>query len=478
MKKLLICAAIASLPGMAFADSASDIAALKAQLAAMQAKLDALQQSVQAQQEALSPDEATEMKQSVAKQGLKVDQLQTTVNEGPLAGLSVTGYLDPSYIYNKNGHSASFLFANRNSNYHYDTSTIGDVYLDIKKTFGQGPTAPYAEITIMPSRGNGQTLLSDESGNVGNGIINSAVINFPLDDQFALIAGLMPGFGGYEVQQSNQMLTLTHNLLYDFSDPGNYVGAGFTWAHGNWATKLLLANEQNRTYGSTNSNASNGTKTNDVPTLTGRVDYTWSSAIDLGGSFNIGRQTLITPSAANCATGSYGYQCGSSNPYSTAVFGEVDATYNLNDVILNAELDYGQQQRAAYNGGTAQWYGVSLLAHKKWNTDLLGRMGMTVRYDYLNNSANGGGGGGIVLNSSGVDGANGWGVAPSCTDGLQCKGANRQAVTADLLFYPTDHLTLKFEARYDWASQSVFLKNDGGYTRNNYILGSQMVYSF
>jgi len=161
------------------------------------------------------------------------------------------------------------------------------------------------------------------------------------------------------------------------------------------------------------------------------------------------------------------------------VFGEVDATYNKNDVILNAELDYGQQQRAAYNGGTAQWYGVSLLAHQKWNTETLGRMGATLRYDYMNNSKIGGGGGGVVLDSTtGRDGSNGWGVSADCTAGLLCKGANRQALTADLLFYPTDHLTLKFEARYDWASQAVFLKNDSGYTRSNYILGTQMVYSF
>ncbi|XLM22700.1 DUF3138 family protein, partial [Chromobacterium piscinae] len=76
-------------------------------------------------------------------------------------------------------------------------------------------------------------------------------------------------------------------------------------------------------------------------------------------------------------------------------FTEADASYTLGDIQYNAELDYGQQQKAAWNGGNAQWYGASLLGHRKWMTDSLGKMGATLRYDYLNNSKNGGGGGGV-----------------------------------------------------------------------------------
>jgi hypothetical protein len=486
MKRIVIAAIIAGLPGMALADSNADaIARLKAQLQALQTQLETLQKTVDAQaaqQPVLTPDDAQTMKEQLANQQLKVDALQQASTDGPLAGLSVTGYLDPTYIFNRNANSSSFLFVNHNNAYSYDNSTFGDVYLDIKKTFGVGPTAPSAEITIMPNRGNGSTLLSNGGGSVGNNIINTAQINLPLSDTTTVVAGLVAGFGGYEVQQSNQMVTLTHGLLYDWSDPGSYVGAGVNWSHGNWATKLLLGNEQNRTSGSTVSTTT-GTKSNKAPTLTGRVDYTWSSAIDLGGSFNFGRQTLITvtsPAANACATGTFGYQCNSSDPFSAYRFGEVDATYNLNDVILNAELDYGQQERAAFNGGTATWYGLSLLAHEKWNSEWLGRMGATVRYDYLNNSKNGGGGGGVVLSSSGIDSTSGFGVDPACyaVNGSSCSGANRQALTTDLLFYPTDQLTLKFEYRHDWASQAVFVKNSGDYVKYNDLFGMQMVYSF
>jgi hypothetical protein len=61
---------------------------------------------------------------------------------------------------------------------------------------------------------------------------------------------------------------------------------------------------------------------------------------------------------------------------------------------------------------------------------------------------------------------------------LDCKGANRQDVALDLLFFPTDQLTLKLEYRHDWANQAVFTKNDGSTSKNNDIFGAQMVYSF
>ena len=152
----------------------------------------------------------------------------------------------------------------------------------------------------------------------------------------------------------------------------------------------------------------------------------------------------------------------------------------MNDIQYNAEFDYGRQQNAAWNGGAAQWYGVSLLGHRKWMTDILGKMGATLRYDYLNNSKNGGGGAGVALNANGYDGVNGFGVSQACvaSGATDCKGANRQALTADLLFYPTDQLTLKFEYRHDWASQDVFLRNDGRFRRSNDMLGAQAVYSF
>jgi hypothetical protein len=501
MKKTLIAALIAGLPMAAHASSSTEeIKLLKAQLKLLQDKVNALEKQQMAEQKApaasakasaedddnapaaITKGELAEIKQNQASTALKVDSLHQAATEGPLAGLSVTGYLDPVYMFNRNASSSSFNFVNHSSTYAYDNSSFGDVFLDIKKTFGVGPTAPSVEITLMPNRGNGNTLLTNDSGSIGHNPINTAQINWPLSDSASIVAGLIQSFGGYEYQASNQMVTLTHNMLYDFSDPGSYVGAGFNYSTGNWAWKFFLGNEQYRTKGATVTDASGNTKSNKTPTFTTRADYTWSSALDIGWSFNIGKQTLV----AGPTAGTWGFQGTSSDPFTRYVFTEFDASYTLADVTYNAEVDYGTQKNAAWNGGDATWYGLSLLAHHKWTSDTLGRMGVTARYDYLNNSKNGGGGGGIVLGANGTDGYNGWGVDQACVatslaaggTGLDCKGANRQDVALDLLFFPTDQLTLKLEYRHDWANQAVFTKNDGSTSKNNDIFGAQMVYSF
>lgn len=495
MKKLLISALIAGLPGMAMADAKGDeIAKLKAQLEALQAQMQQLQQAVNAATAAKAPeaDDSTELKQRVAGMEMKVDKLTTDASEGPIAGLSITGYMDPTYVASRLGRSAGFQFVNHSNQYAYTNSTFGDVYLDIKKTFGVGPLAPSAEVSILPNRGSGNNLLtSGGTSSAGNNIINTAIINFPVSDTTQLVAGLMNSFGGYEVQQSNQMNTITHGLLYDFSDPGSYVGAGFNWAHGAWATKFMIANEQFHTNPNSATDSGTHTHSNSTPTVTGRVDYTMTSNLDIGGSMNVGRQSLyVHTDSTGTADNTYGYQGSSNSAYGAYYFGELDMTLTGTDSVYNAEIDYGRQQQAAWNGGDAVWWGFSMLAHQKWNSDWFGRMGATLRYDYLNDSKNGGGGGGIALGSGtnfgGVDGTNGFGISQACYNnsvanggnGTDCSGATRQALTAALLFYPTDQLTLKMEIRHDWANRDVFLRSDGNYRKSNDIFAAQAVYSF
>ncbi|WP_322063486.1 DUF3138 family protein, partial [Paraburkholderia sp. J63] len=78
--------------------------------------------------------------------------------------------------------------------------------------------------------------------------------------------------------------------------------------------------------------------------------------------------------------------------------------------------------RAAFNGGNAQWYGLSLLAHRKFNAPVVGRMGVTARYDVLADGKNGGGGGGIALNGNGMDPYNGFGIGSECLTNSQANG--------------------------------------------------------
>lgn len=511
MRKKLICLVVlGALPGLAMADTTSDeVRSLEAELHALQKEVKQLraQQTVAqsgkntsapAVQPAavdesstdygsavahLTNDDLDQIKQQISNQQLKVDSLTDAASTGPLAGLSITGYLDPTYIYNHGLGTSSFLFANHANEYEYYNSSFGDLYLDIKKKFGVGPLAPSAEVTLMPNRGNGITQLMNEHGSSSSDLLNTAVITVPFSMTTSLVAGLMPSFGGYEVQQSNQMLTLTHGLLYDFSDPGSYVGVGlnYTGEGSNWAWKFMLGNEQFRTSGAQIQTGTNGlgdpiSTSNKVPTFTARVDYTWSSALDLGGSLNIGRQTLSQGVGPNGSPiPSYGPGGAASSPFGTFLFTEADATYQTADVQYNAEFDFGQQQHAAWNGGTAQWYGLSLLANRKFHVPGLGRMGVTARYDVLADQKNGGGASSIVLNGNGMDPYNGWGVGASCLKasrasggyGFECKGAVRQDVAFDLLFYPTQYMTIKMEYRHDWSTQDTFLRNDGSYGKSN-----------
>ncbi|WP_175919899.1 DUF3138 family protein [Burkholderia pyrrocinia] len=524
MKKKYLCALIAgALPGLAAANSSADqIRALQQQLAVLQRQMSAMQSQLAAKpaaapaasnaapaatgtvapdpsapgygqaRAALTNDDVTEIRQQVANQQLKVDSLTDAARTGPIAGLSVTGYLDPTYLYNRGAGTSSFQFANHENAYTYYNSTFGDVFLDIKKTFGVGPTAPSAEITLMPNRGAGLSMMTG-SGASGLDIVNTAVVTVPLSGTTAFVGGLVLGFGGYEYQQSSQMLTLTHNLLYDFSDPGSSIGAGINYqsADGHWAWKFFVGNEQFRSAGAVTQTGVNAlgdpiTTSNKVPTFTARVDYLRGSALDIGGSINIGRQTL--PSAIDPATGNVRYGVGGNAPsaYGAFFFGEVDATYTLADAQYNAEIDYGQQQHGAFNGGLAQWFGLSLLAHRKFNVPVVGRMGATLRYDLLVNRKNGGGGSSIGLNGNGMDPNNGFGIDADCLAmskanggvGFECKGATRQAAAFDLLFYPTQQVTVKVEYRHDWASNKVFLRHDGSYAKSNDLLATQLIYAF
>ena len=61
---------------------------------------------------------------------------------------------------------------------------------------------------------------------------------------------------------------------------------------------------------------------------------------------------------------------------------------------------------------------------------------------------------------------------------MDCKGANRSALTAALIFYPIDPLQIKLEYRHDRASLPVFAKADGSMTRYNNVFSAQAVYHF
>lgn len=430
-----------------------------------------------------SRDEVDDLKRRVARQEMKVGKLYADAYDGPGAGLQITGYLDPTYVINQNRNSAGFQFLNRDP-YTYDNSSNGDLYLRLQKKFGDGPMAPNVDIQIQPTRGSG-LFDTTSDGTVVGSIFQQALMNMPLSAQWTVMAGYTLSYSGYEYVESTMTNTVSHNLLYDFSAPANYVGAGAIYTQGDWILKGFLGNEEYYNIGSRV-----GASPNRTPTLMLRADYTANSALYLGGSLNVGRTTLYSP-IDGCDSG-YGYQCSSASAYGGKIQGELDLTYQAADVQYNAQVDYGLQKRAAWNGGDAAWWGFSVLAHRKWSTALVGRVGATVRLDYLNNQRNGGGGSGWYLSNEstpGTDTANGFGISPECQasdvdtagesqNGVHCRGANRWALTTALLFYPTDQWTLKAELRHDRANLPVFGVHDGSFRRHNTIFSLQTVYAF
>lgn len=429
----------------------------------------------------LTQGELDALKQRVARQELRVGKLYDDATTGPLAGLSIGGYVDPAFIVSRNQRLASFHFLDGGDPYTYYNSSIGDVFLQIKKTFGEGTYAPSVDLQLMPYRGYGAFTTNGSGATFGN-IFTTALVRIPVSDGGSVTAGYTPSFAGYEYQAATQTLTVSHNLLYDWSAPGTYMGIGYDYWQGNWAFKTFLGNEEYRAAG-----AAVAGGTNRIPTITGRVDYTWSSALYLGGSFSLGRNSLL-----DCGDGTYGYQCGSTRAFGKKIYLEGDLTYVTADRQLNAQIDYGQLQNGAWNGGRAVWWGVSLLAHQKWSTAALGRIGASVRFDYLNNARNGGGGGGLYLGTGddiyGTDTLNGFGISQACLAsalaadpddyGLRCKGANRMAATVAFLVYPTDQITLKAEYRHDWATLPVFARTDGLAVKRNDVFGLQLIYAY
>ncbi len=480
MKQIFIPAALCvAVQGAAF--GATTPSTQSRQMQELRSEVGALRAEVAALRRALPAAQLRAMRRKVTRMSLTVGQLEQAATQGPVAGLSVTGYLDPTYVYNRDQHSAGFQFVNHDPGvYNYYNSSFGDVYLDIKKTFGVGDTAPSAEIVIEPNRGAGSSTQS-ESGALGNNIFNQAQINVPINLYTTAFGGLLQSLAGYEPQPSNMMLTLTHNLLFDFSEPAGMIGIGLKGSNSTYTHfwQVIVGNEQLRTAASTVTASGATVQANRVPTVSARFDDAVSSALDIGVSGALGRSTLFSP---GCTTG-FGYQCANPSAYGTYRYVETDLTYTADKTQYNAQADFGELGGGAWNGGTARWYGVSVLGHREWNTAAVGHMGATLRADYLNDTANGGGGAGIIYGAGSSDPLNGFGVDPTCmaasgNGGLGCRGTARYALTGDLLFYPTRQVTVKMEYRHDGATNPVFATGPGTSSRSNDLLAAELLYSF
>ena len=303
----------------------------------------------------------------------------------------------------------------------------------------------------------------------------------PLGSQSTkLFAGQVPDWSGYEYQSPVQNLLITHNLLFDFTIPYYYTGAGLEFVNPRLDLKLMVAN-----YNTTIRKIGES-----VPSFVFRGDYT-PSGTDYWGFGFAGAAGYKNNSRAFVDSGfgldpnGVALEADGVTPVSHKdtlyLSGELDGWYTRGALTLNGHVTAAMQQKAAITADSqgrlrdASWAGISALAAYHFTPVLQG----IVRGDFIYNQKNGGG----LLDYTSADPVNG--IGPDQNGGDPDTGANRYAVTVGLGYNFNPNVTFKVEYRYDGATQNVFGNKDaltGGsdpkFTKSNSLASTQVVFFF
>jgi opacity protein-like surface antigen len=394
---------------------------------------------------------------------IKTEAAEDAQEANGFKNLKISGYIDPTYIYNKNAKTSSFVFLNNNSNingsnegFGYDNTYFGSLFLNLEKELEGGTKL---KLTLVPSKGTASGY------NFGN-IVHEATASVPIagDATTRMLVGQYADWTGYEAIPSNQNKLITHNLLFDFSAPNFYTGAGVEFIRDKWDIKTLIGNLNRARIDEANRQA---------PGLFYRGDYAKGefTAFGFGGlhtgfddKTQFGRLDIV----------------------------EVDGSFTRGDVTLQGQLTYGRQKRTegnGYLGEYARWYGLSTLGAYK----LTPRLESIARFDYIYNKKDGGGllgstFGGVCQDSIGAgvncpDGRNGFGSG-LVFDGTRwvvadpTQGSNRYALSLGLNYAMAPGVNLKLEYRYDRSTANTFLDSNGNYRRDNHVFGLSSVLSF
>jgi hypothetical protein len=467
----LVC--LSSSFGMPNAQAQTSAELLK-ELRDLKARVQQLESRLQAREAAPAPPPTAEappgmtpeQARSLNRMTLKTEAIEDNLESAGLQGLKIGGAIDPVFIANRNQRSAGFQFLNGipDGGFGYDNSFFGGVLLDLQKETQAGTQW---RLTLAPNRGAGAGLDSPS-------IVHQATASVPLTDlQTRFIAGQMPDWSGYELLPATQNKLVTHNLLFDFTLPFAYTGAGIDLMRGKWNTKAMLANMNATRRGA-------GERT---PVLAYRVDYARGEYQGFGFAGVHGR--AANPRAAN----DFGANPLSGEPYArrdTALhLFEVDGYFIRGDWTLQGQASVGRQRHAAITADPqtgalrdARWWGLSGLAAYKLTPRLEG----VVRADLLSNRRHGGG----LLGYASADDRNG--IGPDAT--LDCaatfsveprcgEGSRRTALSLGVNYVFNANTTFKAEYRLDHADRAVFLyTGDGSYRRTNQLLGASVVVAF
>jgi hypothetical protein len=437
------------------ADVLKELEALKAKVTELEAKLKG--QADKKPEWGMSPEQAQELNRVV----VKTEALEDGMDAAGLKLFTIKGYADPTYIWNKNWGNAGFQFLNNVSDdgYSYDNSYFGAVALELQKETESGTLW---RLTLVPNRGTDSVI-----GN--GGVVHEATVSIPLSDlQTRFIAGHMPDWSGYEYLQPTLNKLITHNLLFDYTLPTAYTGAGLDFTTGKWWMRGMVANM----------NASRNPQGEKAPVIAYRVDYS-------RGEFQGWGFAGVHGKAPNYAD--------ADAAFTRLDLLELDGYFIRGDWTLQGQISYGRQKGASIvpdpvtgDLRDAEWSGISALAAYKFTPRLEG----IVRADYLRNSKNGGGLLGYTgywdpANGSLGDGRSGIGIdatADCLTDatiGACNTGANRTAISFGLNYAWDLNTVFKMEYRLDRANLPVFfVTKDGSYRKSNSLFGASVVVSF
>ncbi len=425
---------------------------LKARVNELEAKQKAIEAKGDSGQWGMTPAQQAELNRVI----VKTEAIEDNREASGLQGLKISGQMQAAYIYNQGQDLAGFQFLDSVADYGYNyyNSYIGMAIISFEKEMEGGTIW---KLSLAPQRGVGSVI-------DGASVVQEASVSLPLTDlQTRFIAGQIPDWSGYEYLEPTKTPLITHNLLFDFTLPTGYIGAGFDVTRGKWQTKAMLAQM--------NQNANNSGRKGSVFAF--RVDYSKGEYDGFGAAGVYG-------SAPNFVNG---YQ-EDTDTYNNSTLGliEVDGYYIRGDLTLQGQLSYGMQKQAAItrnpvNGDlqNASWWGLSALAGYHFMPRLQG----IARFDYIDNSKNGGG-----LLGYGADNVNGIGPDANLDCGTAyvggCdKGANRYALSVGLNYVFNEFTTFKAEYRYDWSNLNVFENvSNGTYRKYNNVLGASVVLGF
>jgi hypothetical protein len=453
---------LALLAAFPLAAGAQSLDELRKEQKALKDKVDALEKKLkEAESKPAEGGMTPQQQQDFNRIAIKTEALEDNQEAMGFRGLKISGQMDPSFIYNKAQDRAGFQFLNKvdDDGYNYDNSYFGIAILDFQKEMEGGTKWRF---TLAPNRGVGSVF-------DGSSIVHEASVSVPLSDlQTRIIAGQIPDWSGYEYLQPTLNKLITHNLLFDFTLPSAYTGAGIELTRGKWLSKAVIANM----------NASKRQAGEKTPVFAYRVDYAKGEFQGFGFAGVHGKAANFTENVVDGA--------GDVVPQrdSAVHLFEVDAYFIRGDWTVQGQLSYGQQKNAAITADPdtgdlrdARWYGLSALAAHKFTPRFEG----IARLDYLHNKKNGGG----LLGYTASDDRNGIGPGwaddgtGTWTQNDPENGANRYALSLGIGYLYNLNTVFKAEYRLDRASEAVFnYVKDGSYKKTNHLLGAAMVVSF